>query len=104
MAASVNLPPAPPLPSRPDPRLVQVCLDWRNGPFCGHETSKTLADELLHLRKLLEEKGSELGSLAFQAGEVVRAWQELSAPVHGSPVIEKLAAELDELAELIGAA
>lgn len=103
MAASVNLPPAPPLPSRPDPRLVEVCLNWRNSPSCNHETSKVLADELLHLRKLLEEKGGELGSLAFQVGEVISAWMRVDRDELATDYPD-LAGELDELAELTGAA
>lgn len=100
MSASVNPPPPPPLPERSSASDVEEALDFATA---GHPDGplRILAAEVLHLRKACEEKGSELGSLTFQVGEVIRAWMRVDRDELGAEY-PKLAGELDELDELTG--
>lgn len=103
MAASVNLPASAPLPPRPSAAEVEESIAGATAMGTLYPRSAVLAAEVLHLRRALEEKGSELGSLMFQAGEVTRAWKRAyEAPTGSLAAGAELAGELDELAERVG--
>lgn len=96
MAASVNLPPAEPLPPRPSAGAVEKAMLAHPG-MSPDRGERILAAEVLHLRAELEAKGSELGSLTAQAMEVVQAWLRDTASVSAG-----LSHALTELAEHLG--